>query len=143
MLAPGYIRDFFVTTHAYLLPHKNRKRDGTLEICLWDGCITSHLYEESRIEAFPGGNHGTRVCTLAIGRRFTLSVLVFSYKTQDTSSVLCHMRYLFLYINMPELQTGKRRKVRKFPNLWRPRWTLHVHIDRRGAADVHMNWTGT
>lgn len=53
------------------------------------------------------------------------------------------MRYLFLYINMPELQTGKRRKVRKFPNLWRPRWTLHVHIDRRGAADVHMNWTGT
>lgn len=36
MLAPGYMRDFFLTTHVYLLTCKDRKRDGTFEICLRD-----------------------------------------------------------------------------------------------------------
>lgn len=45
-------------------------------------CVTSHLYEASRMEAFPGGIHGTRALTMAVGRRFPLSTLVFPFKTQ-------------------------------------------------------------
>lgn len=52
------------------------------------GHVTSHLYEASRMEAFPGGIHGPRVLTLAVGR-FPLLTLAFPFKSTMCAAV-CH-----------------------------------------------------
>lgn len=69
-------------------------------------CVTSHLYDVSRTEAFPGGIHGTRVLTLAVGWRSALSTLVFPLK--HTCAATCHRHPLGLHAasELHHMRTG-------------------------------------
>lgn len=41
--------------------------------------LTSHLNAGTRVDAFPGGIHGTLVFTLAVGRKPSESIFFFVY----------------------------------------------------------------